>query len=450
MRLRNLVRINPSKSEVSCLPPTTEVTFAPMEAIADGLGGLDTSLSRTIEEVGSGSYSYFADGDILLAKVTPCFENGKKALAKGLRNGNGFATSEVHVIRPGKEKIDPVFLTYLLSSQEFRAAGMASMTGAGGLRRVSESAILDFRISITDISTQQTIAAFLDRETARIDQLIAKKERMIRRLAEKRAVVVSLRVTGLVANGSELVETNSPFLPRVPRHWQLSKLKHGILRIEQGWSPECEARLAEDGEWGVLKVGCVNFGQFRDSEHKALPNQLAPRPSLEIRVGDLLMSRANTSELVGSVALVKQVRTNLMLCDKLYRIVVDEGKLNAKFLHFVLNDRYVRRQIESECSGASQSMQNLSQAFVKELEVAIPSIDEQIQIATRCQQISDGIATLLMAIERSIDRLRELRSALITAAVTGQIDVATWGERGETDRRLEKIEHELAAEQTGG
>lgn len=74
MRLRSLIKVNPTKSALAHLSPATEVTFAPMEAIAGGLGGLDTSTTKTLEEVGSGSYSFFANGDVLLAKVTPCFE----------------------------------------------------------------------------------------------------------------------------------------------------------------------------------------------------------------------------------------------------------------------------------------------------------------------------------------------------------------------------------------
>lgn len=183
-RLRFISRLNPSKTEAGDLAAYGMVTFAPMDALADGLGGLDTSLERPADELADGSYSYFAEGDLLLAKVTPCFENGKKALISGLPNRIGFATSEVHVIRPDRRKVDPNYLRYLLSSETFRAAGIASMTGAGGLRRISDNAIKDFALPVPDLDTQKAIAAYLDRETARIDQLIAKKERQAKLLTE--------------------------------------------------------------------------------------------------------------------------------------------------------------------------------------------------------------------------------------------------------------------------
>ncbi len=171
MRLRSLIQLNPSKTEAAHLSPLTEVTFAPMEALADGLGGLDASSPRTLASVETGSYSYFRNGDVLLAKVTPCFENGKKALAENLISGIGFATSEVHVIRPETRKLDPRYLLFLLCSEDFRAAGAASMTGAGGLKRVSEEAVKNYRLPVTNLGHQKAIADFLDRETARIESI---------------------------------------------------------------------------------------------------------------------------------------------------------------------------------------------------------------------------------------------------------------------------------------
>ena len=191
MRLRHLVTIGPRPPIGTELHPDADVTFVPMEAIADGLGGLDISQTRPFSEVVSGSYNYFAEGDLLLAKVTPCFENGKKALAQSLSNGIGYATSEVHVIRPGVDRIHPKYLFYLLCSEDFRAGGIASMTGAGGLRRVSDAAVLNYQPSVTNLPTQKAIADFLDRETARIDQLIEKKQRMVEVLGEKRQAVIS-------------------------------------------------------------------------------------------------------------------------------------------------------------------------------------------------------------------------------------------------------------------
>lgn len=207
IRLRHLVDVAP---RVAKRPPAgTEVTFAPMEALSDGLGGLDTSRVKPFEDVASGSYNFFQDGDVLLAKVTPCFENGKKALARGLSSGMGFATSEVHVLRPRPGKIDPRFLVYLLSAENFKAEGVASMTGSGGLRRVSDQAILNHRPQITDLVFQTAIADFLDKEIGDIQVLIDKvggegaaknatPGSFLFLLIEKRASLITAAVTGQI------------------------------------------------------------------------------------------------------------------------------------------------------------------------------------------------------------------------------------------------------------
>ena len=178
-RLRFSVKLNPSKTEAGPIAGLGDVTFAPMEALSDGIGGIDLSLEKPAEELSAGSYNYFAEGDLLLAKVTPCFENGKKALVPKLPNRVGFATSEVHVIRPNVQRIDPGYLRYLLSSDRFLEAGNASMTGAGGLKRISDAAVKDFELPDLSCEEQRHIAAHLDGETMRIEQLISKKRRQI-------------------------------------------------------------------------------------------------------------------------------------------------------------------------------------------------------------------------------------------------------------------------------
>lgn len=198
VRLRFVVSINPSKTEAGDLAKYGNVTFAPMDSLADGLGGLDTSLERPADELAATNYSYFAEGDLLLAKVTPCFENGKKAWVTELPTRIGFATSEVHVIRPNPARIDPSYLRYLLSSEPFKAAGIASMTGAGGLRRISDLAIKDFLLPIEDVENQKAIASFLDTETARIEKVRSLVLGSIARLREFRTALITAAVSGQI------------------------------------------------------------------------------------------------------------------------------------------------------------------------------------------------------------------------------------------------------------
>ncbi len=192
-RLRYCAVINPSKTETSRLPEDARVSFVPMEALEE-MGGLRLEQTKTLDEVSTG-YTYFRDGDVLVAKITPCFENGKGAIAQELENGIGFGTTELHVLRPGPD-IDRRFLFYLTLSNAFRGFGTGSMYGAGGQKRVSDDFIRNFRHPIPPLATQRAIAAFLDRETARIDALIEKIRQSIDKLREYRTALISAAVTG--------------------------------------------------------------------------------------------------------------------------------------------------------------------------------------------------------------------------------------------------------------
>ncbi len=263
-RLRYLVRVNPRDLGAGSLDPAAEVSFAPMESLKDGLGGLGELGVKPASEVMSGSYNFFRDGDVLLAKVTPCFENGKKAIARGLRNGVGFATSEVHVLRPDRAAIDTRFLAYLLSSEDFRAAGMASMTGAGGLRRVSDQAILDYRPAVTDLAEQRAIADFLDRETGRIDALIAKKERLVELQRDRAQSLIWTLTTGRDRIGVDRVETAFDWIGSVPGSWRAVRIKQ-VARIESGHTPS----RSKDEYWSnptIPWVSLADSGQLRQRD----------------------------------------------------------------------------------------------------------------------------------------------------------------------------------------
>lgn len=194
-RLRFVGKVNPVKSEVAHLLPDTEVSFVPMEAVSE-YGGLNLDQTKRIEDVYQG-YTYFRDGDVVIAKITPCFENGKGSIATGLTNGVGFGTTELHVVRPLPE-IDRQFFFYISISVAFRQLGEAEMYGAGGQKRVPDSFIRDYRCPVPPLEEQQRIAAFLDRETVRIDALVMKVRDSIDMLREYRTALISAAVTGKI------------------------------------------------------------------------------------------------------------------------------------------------------------------------------------------------------------------------------------------------------------
>lgn len=206
-RLRHVAVINPAPEVTTKLSPALDVSFVPMEAVGEW-GGLKLESTRPLEEVRGSGYTYFCDGDVLVAKITPCFENGKGALAAGLVNGVGFGSTELHVIRPGPE-LDPAFLTYVTFSRPFRIVGQIEMKGAAGQQRVPEDFVKDFPVPLPPLSEQRAIAAFLDRETAKIGTLIAKVRQGIERLMEFRQALIFAAVTGKIDVRDEICAQSS-------------------------------------------------------------------------------------------------------------------------------------------------------------------------------------------------------------------------------------------------
>jgi type I restriction enzyme S subunit len=292
-----------------------------------------------------------------------------------------------------------------------------------GRWRLPRSAFEAFALPVPRRHEQQAIADFLDRKTAAIDQLIAKKERLIELLQEKRRALITQAVTKGLDPGVPMKDSGIEWLGRIPDHWVVSELRHHLSKIEQGWSPQCESRPAEVDEWGVMKAGCVNRWRFREEENKALPPGLEPRVEYEIRPRDLLMSRANTRELLGSAALVRTVRKRLLLCDKLYRLRYLDDRVSGEYLELLLSSSVARFQMEREATGTSGSMQNIGQDTVKRLAFPWPSFEEQVALADQVQERVSRIVRLEGEVGRSIATLHEYRQALITEAVTGKLDV---------------------------
>ena len=144
VRIGDVCTINPHKSQLADLEPNTRVSFVPMTDLNEHRMTFQPSKQRLFSEV-SASYTYFADNDVLLAKVTPCFENGKAGVARGLLNGIGFGSSEFYVFRCG-ERVLPEWIYFCIMHPLFRDSAVVQMTGTGGLQRVPRAYVTDFQI----------------------------------------------------------------------------------------------------------------------------------------------------------------------------------------------------------------------------------------------------------------------------------------------------------------
>jgi type I restriction enzyme S subunit len=359
-------------------------------------------------------------GDILFSNI-----NSLNMIGNCARYNGGdviYAGMNLLVLRPASS-VNSHWLFWLIRSPMFRKEIESLAKPAINQASIPQGSILSIMLATPTLQEQSFIAAFLDRETGKIDALIAEQEKLLALLAEKRQATISHAVTKGLNPAALMKDSGVEWLGEVPAHWAVCAVRRVLNHIEQGWSPECYNRPAVDGEWGVLKTGCVNLGIFEEGNNKALPEQLEPVAAYEVQKGDLLMSRASGSpELVGSVAYVRQTRPKLMLSDKIFRLHFT-GTVASEFMAALFNSRSMRTQIEQAISGAEGLANNLPQSSLKRFWIAVPPIAEQSSIISYLDLETAKLDALTTEATRAKALLKERRTALISAAVTGKIDV---------------------------
>lgn len=192
-RIKRATKLNPSKSEVPKVQRVGNAVFLPMQSVGDN-GSLDTSDERPISDLWNG-FTYFRKGDIIVAKITPCFENGKGACLVNLPTEIGFGSTEFHVLRP-VSGIDAYYLYRITMLSDFRKLGADYMTGAAGQQRVPIDFIMNFYVPLPPLHEQTAIVEYLDAKTAKLDAAITAARREIEFMREYRERLIADVVTG--------------------------------------------------------------------------------------------------------------------------------------------------------------------------------------------------------------------------------------------------------------
>ncbi len=363
------------------------------------------------------AYQIVESGNIIL-RLTD-LQNDKRSLRVGLVQERGIITSAYLGLIP--KKVLPRYAYYLLHSYDLCKV---FYTMGGGVRQsIGFSEFRRLPCLVPPLSEQYKIADYLDRTTQSIDALIAAKKRLLELLAEKRRSMITRAVTRGLTADVPMKDSGFSWIGSVPENWSVENLKYHLSNIEQGWSPQSDNFPADLDEWGVLKVGAVNGWEFNANENKRIPPELDIPLEYEIKSGNILVSRANTTELVGSAALVKNVRSKLLLCDKIYRLVPFGNRLVPEYLVFYLRSLAGRFEIERDATGASSSMQNISQSTIANLWIPRPPLEEQLSIVTHIENQLSLFEELELTTKQGIALLQERRTSLISAAVTGQLQI---------------------------
>lgn len=386
----------PPKAEArERLSPDAPVTFAPMENL-----GIDTKYLRIGDEkplsAVSGSYTYFADGDVLLAKITPCFENGKVGIARDLRNGIGFGSSEFFVIRP-TTALDSEFLYYYLSRPQFRAEGAARMGGAVGQQRVPRDFIERSRIPVPPILEQKRIVSVLDEA---FEGIAVAKANAEKNLQNARALFES-RLASVFVNGTA------------------------------GWKKTALSDLGTiTSSKRIFKEEYVTDGVpfYRTKEIKELAHErpistelfITEQRYLEIarnygvpKSGDVLLTAIGT---IGEIYVVKE-NDRFYFKDGNVLWLKDFTHLTPNFLKYVLLS-FVEG-LNEMANGAAYSALTIER--LNKHRVFVPSVDQQALIVRELDSLLDSTRTLESIYEQKLTALDELKESLLHQAFTGKL-----------------------------
>jgi type I restriction enzyme, S subunit len=219
---------------------------------------------------------------------------------------------------------------------------------------------------------------------------------------------------GKIKQPKPLLEIQREEMPcELPKGWQWVRLGELALFSDSGWSPQCLSESRSGQEWGVLKVSAVSWGEFRPEENKALPQGMQPKLECEVQVGDFLISRANTEELVARSVVVKIAPIHLMMSDKIVRFNLSQ-KIEKDFINFANLSRFAREYYARNASGTSSSMKNISREVINNLPILLPPLAEQHRIVAEIDRLMALCDRLEELIEAAKGKQTDLLNALMS------------------------------------
>ena len=376
-KLGEVCLINPK----SCtLRDDTEVSFIPMTKVGEH-GEFDASEIKNYSEVKKG-FTNFQNGDILFAKITPCMENGKGAIAHNMKNGIGFGSTEFHVLRPDTDKITSEWLYYLTTWKTFRKEAERNMTGSAGQKRVPKTFLENYVVNLPDIDTQKSENKIL----RKVDDLIFLRKQQLAKLDELAK--------------ARFVEMFGTF-PANPFRWSIGKIQDVVSDVRYGSSRPA----VEGGKYPYLRMNNITYSgelDLRDTKRIDIPDSELDKCT--VRRGDVLFNRTNSKELVGKTCVYN--RDELMvLAGFVIRVRINE-RIRPEVLSAFLNMDFSKRMLIGMCKTAI-GQANINAKELQNIDLYIPPIELQDQFVTLKNKIDQQKQT----VQQSLEKLELLKQA---------------------------------------
>ncbi|TLD43430.1 MAG: Type I restriction-modification system, specificity subunit S [Candidatus Jettenia ecosi] len=418
-RLKYLAKVNSSKKNFDLENNSeTEVVFLPMEKVSKH-GTIDQDLRKKSNEVSTG-FTYFERNDIIVAKITPCFENGKGAFLENLETEFGFGSTEFHVLR-ASNKINKKFLFYQTKTDRFMNIGEAFMIGSAGQKRVPLSFVESFIIGIPQLEEQIAVANYLDEKTIQIDKLISNKQKLIDLLREECTAIINQAVTKDIDPNIKLKPSGIEWLGEIPEHWEVKKLKY-VATIQ---SSNVDKKTNEE-EKSILLCNYIDVykNEFIDDSISFM-EATATEKEIEkfiLNKGDVLITKdSETPDDIANPAYVVKDFDNVICGYHLAQIRANQIELHGEYLFRLFQSRQFNTHFEVSANGVTRF--GLPLDSIADVFVPLPSKEEQLSITEYILKETQKISNTIVKIEKEIKLLQEYRIALISEVVIGKIKV---------------------------
>ena len=434
--IKDFCQVNPPKPPADALPADEPVTFVPMPAVSVE-GRIESPELRPFGEVRRGSYTPFRDGDVLFAKITPCMENGKGAVAENLTRGIGFGSTEFHVLRPEGD-CSARYLHLFLRQATVRAEAARNMSGAVGQLRVPADWTANLQVPLPPAAEQHRIVEKLEELLGHIAHGKAYLDALPKTLKRFRAAVLAAACTGKLVPQNPTDEPASELLKRIlaERRAQMgSRYREpappdtdGLPELAEGW---CWATLGQlgvvergrfghrprneprfyDGQYPFIQTGDISNSNGRITSHKQTLNEEGLKISKLFPKGTIVVTIAAN---IGDSAILTY---DCCATDSIVGIMLNLERVLPEFVEFYL--RTCKAVLERNAPATAQKNINLQD--LNPLPVPLPPYAEQHRIVAKVEELmslADNIEVSVRAAQRRAERLTQ---AVLTKAFRGEL-----------------------------